>query len=213
MRSKMGRPKKEERFTKDELKDLMKESKNNIAKAALLANVTYNVMRYELQKNGFKLPSSKRISFTRKQVLKFLEETSGNINKASDLAGCSFGCFLEHLNYYKLQAVPDQIKCRIAHAALERAKYLALTPASLLKKNGEKFSEGLLREILNQWGHLIEFGEKPNQKVENQGNTWVTILQEVDPQRKKDQAIEIEQAEVVEAIEYDSGDDSETEID
>lgn len=110
------------------------------------------------KKKGKKLPGARQ-RHTKEEVEQFLEDSMGSIAQAASLAGVPYTTFYNWMEKYDVKAYPDKIKRRIAMMALERAKYLALTPAKVLKANGEKQSVTLLQDILGKWGKHIEYTE------------------------------------------------------
>ena len=179
-------------FTKTQVKNLLKKAGGDENKAALLAGVSIKTFQLLLGRHKIK-ECGVKIKFSKKEIMEFLEETSGNISRAADIAGISYTYFYKHVFYYKLEKIPNTIKVRIVNAALERAKYLALTPAKILKEQGEIPSIPLLKDILDKWGHLIGYEEPQKTIVQSGGASWGDILREVDQQRKKQ---DIEEAEV-----------------
>ena len=196
-------------FTKSQVKELMKKAKGDETKAALLAGVSIKTWQLMLGRHGIK-DCGLRVKLSKKQVLDYLEETSGNIGRAADLSGLSYTYFYKHVFYYKLEKRPNTIKVKIANAALERAKYLALTPAKKLKEQGEIPSIALLKDILDKLGHHIGYEEKPKEVHHSGDGVWTQILKEVDTQRN---TVEIEEAEVEVIENGDSGRDQQEEID
>ena len=110
--------------------------------------------------------------YSKKQVEGMIEDSMGSITQAAANLGVSFSTFYNWVKKYELQEYPDRIKKRVALIALDRAKYLAFTPNSILKKNGEKTSVTLLMDILNKWGKYIDY-EEPTQKIEHSGGITV----------------------------------------
>jgi len=103
--------------------------------------------------------------YTKEQVEQFIEDAMGSITQAAGNLGVPYSTFYSWMEKYGCKAYPDKIKRRVALMALDRAKFLALTPAEVLKKKGEKQSITLLQDILNKWGKYIEF-EEPAKKLE-----------------------------------------------
>ena len=110
-------------------------------------------------------PKKKRQPYKKEEVEQFIEDAMGSITQAAANVGVPYSTFYSWMEHYEIKAYPDKIKRRVALMALDRAKFLALTPAEVLKKKGEKQSITLLQDILNKWGKYIEF-EEPAKKLE-----------------------------------------------
>lgn len=121
---------------------------------------------------GSKAKEQGNTPFSKEQIAEFIEDAMGSITQAASNAGVKFSTFYNWVKKYDLKEYPDSIKKRVALMALDRAKYLAFTPSSILKKHGEKASVTLLQDILNKWGKYIEF-EEPTQKIEHMGGIKV----------------------------------------
>lgn len=129
--------------------------------------------------------------FTKKEVEDLIESTMGSITAAAGKVGMPYTSFYSLMEKHGIRAYPDKIKRRVALMALDRAKYLALTPQNKLFETGDKADPSLVKEILKKWGKFIEF-EEPEQVVNHHHklDPWDVILNTVDPERGKDDGIE-----------------------